>query len=391
MPKNRWLMFGLVALATTLFASQFVFFHDIFTLALLFPAIAILGVSRSRQAFALAGVFIAVALYWSSRDTDSCSAVWRTKFVVDKALGRLEYSSWPQVLRAAATFEQCPVARGAEIVELGQDTVDGHVLTKYSSPMGEFWLPESSASTLEWLVWEITDYKVYGGGANSVREGDVVIDAGAHVGVFTRYALDNGASRVISIEPNPANILCLKRNFADEIAAGRVTIVEEGVWDEVSELELSLDAHDTARPTLHVLPGGRADFIVVAGSSAGRYAGRARRRAGGFHQDGHRRGRARGAARRAAHHRGQLAAHGHLHLPSRQRSGGGAESRLGRQPDVSHRLEGVADQPRSDPPQSAVLLLAERLEAAPGESSCWRARLRALGSRPWDATFEGGR
>ena len=81
--------------------------------------------------------------------------------------------------------------------------------------------------------------------------------------MFTRYALNQGAARVISIEPNPANILCLKRNFAAEIAAGRVTIIEEGVWDEASTLELSLHAHDTARPTLHQLPGGRAGSIQV--------------------------------------------------------------------------------------------------------------------------------
>ncbi len=265
MSKNRWLNFGLAALAVSLLTSQFFFFHDIFTLALLFPAIAIVAAGRgSRQALALGGVFVAAALYWSSRDTESCSAVWRAKFVVDKAVGRLEYSSWPQVLSAAATFEQCPVDRGgAAIDEISRETVDGHLLTQYRSPIGEFWIADDSRSTLEWLVWEISDYRVYGGDANAVHEGDVVVDAGAHIGVFTRYALNNGAARVIAIEPNPINVLCFKRNFAEEIASGRVTLIEEGVWDKVSDLELSLHAHDTARPTLHVLPGGRSDFIVV--------------------------------------------------------------------------------------------------------------------------------
>ena len=66
-----------------------------------------------------------------------------------------------------------------------------------------------------------------------------MIDCGAHVGVFTRYALSRGAKRVVAIEPEPGNIACLEANFSKEIAAGDVILVKAGVWDRRSTLRLT--------------------------------------------------------------------------------------------------------------------------------------------------------
>ena len=85
--------------------------------------------------------------------------------------------------------------------------------------------------------------------------GDTVVDAGAHVGVYTRYALKRGAARVISIEPDPANILCLERNFAGEIASGKVVLIKAGVWNEESDLELQIHDHISSRATLFTMDG----------------------------------------------------------------------------------------------------------------------------------------
>jgi FkbM family methyltransferase len=71
----------------------------------------------------------------------------------------------------------------------------------------------------------------------SVRPGEVVADIGAHVGVFTAQALRLGAAKVIAVEPDPVNVICLRRNFEREIATGRVLIVPEGAWDSVQEIE----------------------------------------------------------------------------------------------------------------------------------------------------------
>jgi FkbM family methyltransferase len=71
-----------------------------------------------------------------------------------------------------------------------------------------------------------------------VHAGDTVIDCGAHVGVFTRYALRHGAARVVAIEPDPASLACLEDNLAAEISDGRVKVVKVGVWDRETTLTL---------------------------------------------------------------------------------------------------------------------------------------------------------
>jgi predicted RNA methylase len=72
--------------------------------------------------------------------------------------------------------------------------------------------------------------EIYGGDEVAVKAGDVVLDCGANVGVFTRMALNRGAGLVVSIEPAPGTVECLRRNFEKEIAAGRVIVVPKGVW-----------------------------------------------------------------------------------------------------------------------------------------------------------------
>ena len=88
------------------------------------------------------------------------------------------------------------------------------------------------------LVCEIRDQRIYESGEVVIRPGDTVIDCGAHVGVFSRYALRRGAGRVIAIEPAPQNLTALETNFAEEISAGRVSVVRAGVWDENTRLTL---------------------------------------------------------------------------------------------------------------------------------------------------------
>src|SRR5262249_40376844 len=63
-------------------------------------------------------------------------------------------------------------------------------------------------------------------------------DCGANIGDFTRSALVDGAALVVSIEISPDNLECLRRNFHDELAAGRVVVVSDGVWDGDAKLKL---------------------------------------------------------------------------------------------------------------------------------------------------------
>ena len=74
------------------------------------------------------------------------------------------------------------------------------------------------------------------------------IDCGAHIGVFTRYALNRGAARVVAVEPDPQNLICFVANFAEEIASGKVTLIRGGVWNEETVLPLKyLEGHWTSR------------------------------------------------------------------------------------------------------------------------------------------------
>jgi FkbM family methyltransferase len=114
------------------------------------------------------------------------------------------------------------------------------------TPQGRFWIPARNDETLmDNLAEQAT--KVYGDGEQGVHAGDVVLDCGANVGVFTREALTDGARLVVSIEPAPENVECLRRNFADEIGKGRVIVVPKGVWDRDDILTLHVDAGNSAR------------------------------------------------------------------------------------------------------------------------------------------------
>jgi len=119
-------------------------------------------------------------------------------------------------------------------------------LEKWASPMGDFWLPSGSISELPYTLGEqMRD--IYGDAFDGVHPGDVVLDCGANIGVFTRVALQRGASLVVAIEPVPENLASLQRNFAPEIAAGKVVIYPKGVWDRDDVLTMQIDEESSAR------------------------------------------------------------------------------------------------------------------------------------------------
>ena len=116
----------------------------------------------------------------------------------------------------------------------------------WDTPRGRYWIPARNDETLtDNLAEQAT--KVYGDAEQGVHKGDVVLDCGANIGVFTREALTDGARLVVSIEPAPENVECLRRNFADEIGKGRVIVVPKGVWDRDDILTLRVDAGNSAR------------------------------------------------------------------------------------------------------------------------------------------------
>ncbi len=115
----------------------------------------------------------------------------------------------------------------------------------WQTPEGSYWIPSGEKETLSSILAEIKRH-VYGSGENGIQPGDVVIDCGAHVGSYTRQALAAGAKLVVSVEPSPVNAEILRRNLADEIAAGRVIVYQKGVWNEESSLPFYVDPSNSA-------------------------------------------------------------------------------------------------------------------------------------------------
>jgi len=117
---------------------------------------------------------------------------------------------------------------------------DSNGYHQWATPQGTFWVPELTDDAL-WILLGQQQRDIYDEGEAAVKPDDVVLDCGAHVGVFTRTALKRGARIVVAIEPAPENLECLRRNFVEEISMGRVIVYPKGVWNKDGFLPLHMD------------------------------------------------------------------------------------------------------------------------------------------------------
>jgi FkbM family methyltransferase len=113
-------------------------------------------------------------------------------------------------------------------------------LELWQTVLGQLWIPKPGYYVIKHLEWEETVEKVYDHPLVHVRSGDVVIDCGAHIGGFTRVALQAGARLVVAIEPEQGNLRAFRRNFEQELKSSRVKLVPKGVWETTGKLPLHL-------------------------------------------------------------------------------------------------------------------------------------------------------
>ncbi len=113
-------------------------------------------------------------------------------------------------------------------------------LELWQTALGQLWIPKPGYYVIKHLEWEETVEKVYDHPLVHVRRDDVVIDCGAHIGGFTRVALQAGARLVVAIEPERANLLAFRRNLEQELKNSRVILVPKGVWERAGKLSLHL-------------------------------------------------------------------------------------------------------------------------------------------------------
>jgi FkbM family methyltransferase len=94
-----------------------------------------------------------------------------------------------------------------------------------------YWVPSGPPILLATLLAQ-QQSDIYGDERAGVHSRDVVIDCGAHVGVFVRKSLSRCARLVVAVEPAPQAAECLRRNFSQEIKSGAVIVCQKAIWDK---------------------------------------------------------------------------------------------------------------------------------------------------------------
>ena len=137
---------------------------------------------------------------------------------------------------------------------------DSSGMRQWQTPRGSFWIPPGEDWGLPFNLSE-QENKIYGTGEQAVHTGDIVLDCGANIGVYAREALAEGAKLVVAIEPAPENLECLRRNLADEVAAGRVIIYEKGVWDKDDFLTMRVSPDNPAADSFVITQKGSHEGV----------------------------------------------------------------------------------------------------------------------------------
>ena len=171
--------------------------------------------------------------------------------------------------------------------ELIQEEAGGYSL--FETPAGRYWMASGSQSALEWDLAE-QGRRIYGKDGNrGERRGDIVLDCGANVGVYAKTALASGARLVVAIEPAPENVECLRRNLAQEIAAGKVIVYPKGVWDKDDTLDVPPRSEEFgARQPVQARRRRHRHDSGCPLTTIDRLVAELQARSGGLHQDGHR-------------------------------------------------------------------------------------------------------
>lgn len=141
---------------------------------------------------------------------------------------------------------------------LKEDSMGYH---EWATPQGNYWVPKMTDDAL-WILLGQQQLDIYDEGEAAVKPGDVVLDCGAHVGVFTRTALKRGARIVVAIEPAPENLECLRRNFSNEIRMGRVIVYPKGVWAKDDFLPMHMNRNSAGDSFVLNLDPGQQSIML---------------------------------------------------------------------------------------------------------------------------------
>jgi FkbM family methyltransferase len=150
----------------------------------------------------------------------------------------------------------------AEIRLIGADKPSG--LELWETLLGRLWIPSPGAAVMKHLEWEQSVQKVYEHPSVHVLPGDVVLDCGAHIGGFTRTALNSRAGLVVAIEPERLNISAFQRNFPDELKSGKVKLIEKAISDKPGRLALELSTSGDSHSLFLPQNSGKEETVEVS-------------------------------------------------------------------------------------------------------------------------------
>ena len=118
--------------------------------------------------------------------------------------------------------------------------------------ISKFSYPESMEGDVPNFYKEIYEENEYNRFGIKIEKGDVVIDCGANIGIFSQYALDMGASKVIGYEPDDTSYQYYEKNLKSRkvdkiksfISKGGVDIkriLSDNNLDKVDFLKLDIE------------------------------------------------------------------------------------------------------------------------------------------------------
>jgi len=194
---------------------------------------AMQGIDRIRKLIIPVGIGIGCLVFLRSISSEAA-------FTYYKLTGQTT-CTWKRVFTAGRDFRLWNQMRSEIRGSVWPDGTDSKLgIDHFRTPSRGFWIKSKNGQDMLANLLAEHRWMAELNPSEGVRPGDIVIDCGAHVGVFTHTALARGASQVVAVEPEPSNLECLRRNFAAEIATGRVIVVGVGVWDSPGTLRLNI-------------------------------------------------------------------------------------------------------------------------------------------------------
>jgi len=107
---------------------------------------------------------------------------------------------------------------------------------------------------------EVKVLELYDSENVKVLPGDVVVDIGANYGMFTQYAVEKGAKRVISVEPYKPVFDCLKDNIS---GLPNVELINCGIYDCEGVADFSISESSAVNSILGTLSNESENTVKV--------------------------------------------------------------------------------------------------------------------------------